>query len=85
MHISEMQSKRDKMGFLVEIKSFEVVVRKSGYSDGNTCHRKLTCYETVWRFQMWLRQTFSKSIYPEFMEKQENSGALLRSAVFRTR
>ena len=34
---------------------------------------------------MWLKQTFSNSIYLEFMEKEENSGAVLTSAVFRTR
>ena len=30
-------------------------------------------------------QTFSNSIYPKCMEKQDNSGALLISAVFGTR
>ena len=34
---------------------------------------------------MWLKQTFSNSIYLEFVEKEENSGAVLFSAVFRTR
>ena len=33
---------------------------------------------------MWLIQTFSKTIYPEFMEKKENSGSVQTSAVFRT-
>ena len=30
-------------------------------------------------------QTFSNSIYPKYMEKKDNSGALLISAVFGTR
>ena len=30
-------------------------------------------------------QTFSNSIYPKRMEKQDNSGALVISAVFGTR
>ena len=34
---------------------------------------------------MRLRQTFSNSIYLEFVEKEENIGAVLTSAVFRTR
>ena len=34
---------------------------------------------------MWLRQTFSNSIYLEFMEKWEISGAVPTSAVFRAR
>ena len=33
---------------------------------------------------MWLSETFSNSIYLEFMEKQENSVAVVTSAVFRT-
>ena len=32
---------------------------------------------------MWLRQTFSNLIYLEFMQKEENSGVVLTSAVFR--
>ena len=34
---------------------------------------------------MWLKQSFFNSIYLEFMEKSENSGAVLTTAVFRTR
>ena len=34
MNISEMQSKIEKMGFVLEIKAFQVVVRKSAYCDG---------------------------------------------------
>ena len=36
MNISEIQSQMDRKSFLFEIKAFEVVVRKSAYSDGNT-------------------------------------------------
>ena len=36
MHIPEMQSKIEKQLLILEIKAFEVVVRKSAYSDGNT-------------------------------------------------
>ena len=80
-----MQSKIHKNSFLFEVKAFEVVVRKSPDSDWNTCDRESTCQQTVWRFQIWLRQTFSNSIYLEFMEKEENNGAVVTSAVFRTR
>ena len=47
MQTSEMQSKLDKKPSLFEIKPFEVVVRKSAYIDGNTCHRESTCEKTV--------------------------------------
>ena len=53
--------KKSKKKIVFEIKAFEVVVRKSAYGDGNTCHRESTCQQTVWRFQMWLRQPFSNS------------------------
>ena len=33
---------------------------------------------------MWLSQTFYNSIYLEFMEKEQNTYAVLTSAVFRT-
>ena len=33
---------------------------------------------------MWLRETFSNSIYLEFMEKEEKSSAVLTSEDFRT-
>ena len=84
MHISEMHEKILKKSLLFEIKAFEFVLRKSAFSDGNTCHRESTCYQTLWKFQMWLRQTFSNSIYLEVVEKEENSDAVLTSAVFRT-
>ena len=31
---------------------------------------------------MWLSQTFYNPIYPEFMEKEQNTGAVLTWAVF---
>ena len=51
----------------------------------NTCYRQSMCSQTVLRYQIRLRQTFSNSIYLELMEKQDNSGAVLISAVFETR
>ena len=34
---------------------------------------------------MWLKQTFYNSIYLEFVEKEQNGGAVLTLAVFPTR
>ena len=34
---------------------------------------------------MWLRHTFSNSIYLEFVAEEENSGAVVTSAAFQTR
>ena len=33
---------------------------------------------------MWLRQTFSNSIYLEFVAEEENSDAVVTSGVFQT-
>ena len=64
---------------------FDVVAANSSYFDGNTCHRQPMCYKTVLNFQFWLRQAFSNSIYRILMEKSDNSGSVLISAVFETR
>ena len=64
---------------------FELVARNCAHCNGNTCYGQSTCEQTVLRFQIRLLQTSSNSIYPKRMEKQDNSGALLISAVFGTR
>ena len=43
------------------------------------------CEQTVLRFMIRVEQSFSLSIYQKFMGKEDNSGALLLSAVFETR
>ena len=65
--------------------AFERISRNSTYCNANTCHRQSMCEEKVLRYQIRLRKTFSNSIYPEFKEKEDNSGAVLISAVFGTR
>ena len=43
------------------------------------------CEQNVPRFQIWVWQTFSNSIYLILLEQQVNSGAMFISAVFGTR
>ena len=85
MYISEMQWKIQKKLVASEITAFEVVARNSAYCDGNTGTLQSMCLQTVLRFQILLRKTFSNSIYPRFMETFGNSRAVLIWAVFRTR
>ena len=85
MHISEMEEKIEKKSSVFEIKAFEIVAENSAYSGRNTCHRQSMCLETVLRFMIRVKQSFSNSIYRKFMGKKHNSGALLFSAVFGTR
>ena len=57
--------------------AIELVSWNSAYSNCNTRYRQSMCQETVLRYQIRQRQTFSNSIYLQFMEKQDNSGAVL--------
>ena len=36
--------------------------------DENICNRQSTCYQTVLRFQIWLREMFPNLIFPRLME-----------------
>ena len=64
---------------------FELVARNCAHCNENTCCRQSTCWQIVLRFQIRLMQTFSNSLYPKRMEKWDNSGVVLISAVFGTR
>ena len=85
MHISEIQQKIRKMFFAYEIMAFEIISANSEYCFQNTCHRQLMREQTVLRFHIRLKVTFSNSIYLELTRKEGNSGAVLTSAVFGTR
>ena len=65
--------------------AFEIVNLNSAYICRNTFHRQLMREETVLRFYIRLKVTFSNSIYLELTKKEGNSGAVLISAVFGTR
>ena len=82
MHISEMEIKIKKKSCVFEIKAFEAVAENSAYCGMNTCHRQPMCSQTVLRFMITVKQSFFNCLYLEFMEKKDNSDALLLSAVF---
>ena len=84
MHILEMERNIQKMSSVFEIKAFEVVAESSAYCDRNTCHRQSMCQQTVLRFMIRVKQSFSNSIYLKFMRKKDNNDALLLSVVFGT-
>ena len=65
--------------------AFEIVAGNSADCCRNTCHRQLLREETVLRFHIRLKVTFSNSIYLELTKNEGNSGAVLISAVFGTR
>ena len=63
----------------------EIVAVNSTYCCRNTCYQQLMRQQTVLRFDITLKVTFSNSIYFELTRKEGNSGAVLISAVFGTR
>ena len=85
MHISEMQQKIQKKSFASEKIAFKIVSGNSAYCRRNTCHRQLMREQTVFRFHIGLKVTFSDSIYLELTRKEGNSSAVLISAVLGTR
>ena len=85
MHISEMQQKIRKMSFAYEIMAFEIISGNSVYCCRNTCHRQLMREQTVLRFHIRLKVTFSNWIYLELTRKEGNSSAVQISAVLGTR
>ena len=52
-------------------------------NEENTCDQELTCYETVLRFQIWLKEMFSSEICPGLIEILDKSALIL--VVFNTR
>ena len=85
MHISEMQQKIRKMSFAYEIMAFEIISGNSEYCYRNTCHRQLMREQTVLRFHIRLKVTFSNWIYLKLTRKEGNSSAVQISAVLGTR
>ena len=57
--------------------AFEIFVENSAYCSRNTCHRQLMREQTVLRFYIRLKVTFSNSIYLELTRKEGNSGAVV--------
>ena len=55
-----MQWKMEKKFQIYEIMAFEEVTGISLNYDENTGNQQSTCYQTVWIFQIWLREMFSK-------------------------
>ena len=85
MHVSEMPQKIQKMSFASEIMAFKIVWGNSAYCRRSTCHRQLMREQTVLKFHIRLKVTFSNSIYLELTGKEGNSSGVLISAVLGTR
>ena len=70
---------------VLEILAFEAVVVTYLNYHGNICDWQSTCYQTIVRFQIWLRKMFSNSICHRLMEKLDVSATAEISSLFGTR
>ena len=52
--------------------------------DENTCELQLMCYQTVLRFNIWLKEMFCNSTCLGLIENYDESAAMLISAVIFT-
>ena len=82
VYILKMQQKFQKMFFIYVIIAFESVAVISPIYDKNTCGLQSMCYQKVLRIWIWLREMFSKSVYPRLMENWDKSVAVEDPAVF---
>ena len=64
------------MFVVLKIKAFELIAVNTPYYGKNNWHQKTMGQPTVLRFQISLRETFSKSIYVRMMKK-ENKGSFM--------
>ena len=62
MKILGMQKKFQKMFLVCVIMAFEPFARSYLYYEENSSNRQSTCYQTVIRSHIWLREMFSNSI-----------------------
>ena len=72
------------MFFVFEIKPFEPPAGISLIYEENTCDRQSTCYQTLLRFSILLREMFSNSIFPRLIENLEKRAPVQVPAVFGT-
>ena len=84
MYIAKVQSNLQKMFLLFLIIAFEPVAGKSLIYDENTCGCQTSCYQTLLRLWIGLREMLSSSNSPTFMENWDKSAAVYASAVLGT-
>ena len=79
-----MEQKFQKIFWIFEVIAFEAVTGIFLNYDKNASDRQSTCYETLVRFHIWLRDMFSNVICLGLMESHHKSAVLQVSAVFGT-
>ena len=71
-----MEQKNEKKWLVFKIITFESGTRSSHYPEQDICHWQSMCYETPLRFNISLREIFSKSGSPRVMKKYDESALM---------
>ena len=69
MYIPEMEQKNQRTFFVLKIVAFESGTTNSHNPEHDNCHWHSMCYETPLRFNISIREIFSKSGSPRVMKK----------------
>ena len=76
MYIPEIEQKNQKKLLVLKIIAFEWRTANSHNPDQDICHWQSMCYETHLRFNISLREIFSKSASPRLMKKYDESALM---------
>ena len=71
-----MELKKQKNSFVLKIIPFELGTTNSLNPEQDICHCQTMCYETPLRFNISLREIFSKSGSPRLMKKYDESALM---------
>ena len=71
-----MEQKNRKKFLVLNIIPFELVTRNSQNLEQDISHWQTMCYETALRFNISLREIFSKSGSPRVMKKYDESALM---------
>ena len=71
-----MEQKKDKKFWILNIIAFESERRNSHTPEQDTCHWHSMCYETRLRFNISLREVYSKSGSLKVMKKCDESALM---------
>ena len=71
-----MEQKNEKKLLVLKIIAFESGKANSHNPEQDICHWMSMCYKTHLRFNISLREIFSKSGYPRLMKKSDESALM---------
>ena len=79
-----MEQKKEEIFLVLKIIAFKSGTTNSHNPEQDTCHWQSMCYETRLRFNISLREIFSKSGSPRVMKKYDESVLMQISQEFGT-